>query len=119
MIVHKIEVITFASAPKKAAREGAPIKPPSAIENASIMTKAGRLKKEVGAWLRSGAKIAPKEIRIERLSVCAGSDGKPKCPYYFPDGNLGLGECKAPGCGCTRVKVWLMSSTCPIKQWTR
>jgi hypothetical protein len=82
-----------------------------APEAASFATKAGRLLREGRAWMRAGLPIADKATRTARLAVCA------QCQYYNAAGNLGLGECKAPGCGCTRVKLALATSKCPLGKW--
>lgn len=76
-------------------------------EKASPFTKFGRLKHELGRWYRAGHKIVPKEIRKQRLAICKA------CEYFNPQGNLGLGECQYPGCGCTKAKLFLATSICP------
>ena len=78
-------------------------------ERASVVTKAGRLRRELTAWLKRGAPLVPKEVRQARLAICRA------CEYYDAAGNLGLGECRFPGCGCTRVKAALATSRCPHK----
>ena len=85
---------------------------PADMENASLLTKAQRLRRELTAWAKAGMPLAPKETRQARLAVCAS------CEYYDPKGNLGMGACKAPGCGCSRVKAALATSKCPKGKWT-
>lgn len=77
------------------------------MEEANLITKAKRLKNEIKVWMAAGAKLVPTAVRKERLSICE------KCPYYDPKGNWGLGQCKAPGCGCSRIKLALATSKCP------
>lgn len=78
-------------------------------ESANVITKAFRLRKELTAWIKSGAKLVPKKIRGERLAICKA------CDYFNASGNWGLGECKFPGCGCSKIKAALASAKCPMK----
>ena len=50
----------------------------------------------------------PAAIYAERLSACTN------CPHHLPDGNLGLGECAHPGCGCTKAKLVFATLSCPM-----
>ena len=84
--------------------------PPDA-EDASLMTKAQRLRRELATWAKAGAPMAVRGIRLSRLRVCSA------CEYYDPKGNWGLGQCRAPGCGCTKVKAYLATSKCPKGKW--
>lgn len=83
------------------------IETPPPPENASLSTKAIRLVKEVGAWVSGGAVMVPTDVHAARLSACQA------CSYYAANGNAGFGECRHPGCGCTRAKLLLATSTCP------
>lgn len=76
-------------------------------EEASVIRKGLRLLVALHGWQRSGLKITPKPVRDLRQTACAG------CGYYNPAGNFGFGECAAPGCGCTKFKIWLLSEKCP------
>lgn len=86
---------------------------PRDLENPSLLTKAKRLRHELGIWAKAGLPVAPKALRKARLAVCAA------CEYYDPAGNWGMGQCKAPGCGCSRVKAALLTSVCPKNKWPR
>ncbi len=112
MIVQKVEYRKLGKpCPSVILRERKPAKAQAghpAPESASLMTKFGRLRKELTAWVKKGAPRASKEVRAQRLSICEA------CEYYKEDGNFGLGECMAPGCNCSRVKLWLGSSRCPL-----
>lgn len=76
-----------------------------------ILTKAQRMLQGLGRWQHAGFKVAPLEERERRGGICN------LCPHWKPDGNWGLGECTAPGCGCTRAKVWLATERCPLGKW--
>jgi hypothetical protein len=82
-------------------------KPAPAPERVSVLTKLQRLRRELRVWAKAGAPMAPREIRQQRAAICAA------CTYWHATGNLGLGECRYPGCGCTRAKVALATSRCP------
>ncbi|MBX4215886.1 hypothetical protein KW797_02980 [Candidatus Parcubacteria bacterium] len=73
------------------------------------MTKARRLREELTGWAKKGAPLAPRNVRRERLAICQA------CSYYNAKGNVGLGACTYPGCGCTRAKLALATSKCPMK----
>lgn len=76
-------------------------------EDASVFTKAKRLAKELKDWNAAGRPLASRELRKARLATCA------TCEYFNKNGNLFLGECKAPGCGCSKAKAFLLTSKCP------
>lgn len=88
------------------------VNPPDA-EDPSLLTKAQRLRRELAAWGKAGFRLATTEVRKERGATCDA------CPYYDPKGNWGMGQCKAPGCGCTRIKLALEGSKCPKGKWKR
>lgn len=81
------------------------IQPPP--ESPPLWTKIMRAKAEIAQWRGQGGGIVSREIRAQRLAQCKA------CEYYKASGNLMFGECRAPGCGCTRAKLWLASTTCP------
>jgi hypothetical protein len=81
-----------------------------APEHASLITKAQRLRREVLAWHRAGRPWTPRAERRRRDTICKA------CEYANPGGNFGLGECTAPGCGCSRIKTWLATSKCPLPE---
>ena len=91
----------------------APREPSAALprpEHASVLTKVQRLRRELRNWRRAGYPLTPRAERKRRDAICAA------CEYFNKGGNLGLGECLAPGCGCTRAKTWLATSRCPLPE---
>ena len=108
MIIHSSRLILHAPA-QPPPKPPAPAQPP--LEHASPLTKARRLWRELRLWRKAGAQLVPREARLARLAICQ------PCPYYNAAGNLGLGECRYPGCGCTRVKAALATSKCPAGKW--
>jgi len=89
--------------------------PIDAAPVASVATPAAvklrHLRRALQRWQASGCPLAPRAVRRARAAACAA------CPHWHPDGNLGLGECRAPGCGCTRAKWWLATEACPLGKW--
>lgn len=62
-------------------------------------------------WTHAGCPLAPGRVRKIRSAICSA------CHHWSGLGNIGLGECRAPGCGCTRAKVWLATEACPLGKW--
>ena len=87
---------------------------PVAPESPPIITKVHRLADELGRWRAAGMPVAARAVRIARRSICEAP-----CKYWSAHGNLGMGECRAPGCGCTRAKRWLATAECPLGLWPR
>jgi hypothetical protein len=83
-------------------------------ENATLWTKQKRIRRELALAIKTGLRITPKADRRHRMDICDA------CKYYLPAGNWGLGECRAPGCGCTRAKLWIAGAKCPlpVPKWT-
>ncbi len=81
--------------------------PKPAPENATLGQKMTRLRGELKRWAVKGFPLVPREVRASRLAVCRA------CEYHQPKGNMGLGRCSYPGCGCTNVKLALATSKCP------
>ena len=74
-------------------------------------TKIRNLRVALRRWRGSGFAMTPGRERRIRSAICA------VCPHWHGLGNLGLGECRAPGCGCTRAKIWLATEACPLGKW--
>ena len=74
--------------------------------------KLGNLRRSLRRWAAAGCPLAPRSVRRVRGAICAA------CPHWSGLGNLGLGECRAPGCGCTRAKAWLATEACPLRKWS-
>ena len=60
---------------------------------------------------QGGPIFVEEQEKQRRLAICRG------CEYWNEGGNVGLGECKHPGCGCTRFKQGLATESCPIDKW--
>jgi hypothetical protein len=64
-------------------------------------------------WVKSGFPKRTKDQIRECLSVCSA------CSFWNNKGNLGLGECTHPKCGCTRFKPQWATEDCPINKWPK
>lgn len=73
--------------------------------------KLRNLRRALVRWNAAGHPMASRATRKARGAICAA------CEHWRPGGNLGLGECAAPGCGCTRAKWWLATEACPLGKW--
>lgn len=85
--------------------------PPGATVATPAAVKLGNLRRALRRWQAAGCPLAPRPVRRVRGAICSA------CPYWAGLGNLGLGECRAPGCGCTRAKAWLATEACPLGKW--
>lgn len=63
-------------------------------------------------WANAGFAVADQATHADRMAVCRA------CSHWEGGARLGLGACRAPGCGCTRFKHWLASEKCPLGKWS-
>jgi hypothetical protein len=87
-------------------REGAPPEP-------RFVDSAENLAKAIGRWIKGGFAVASAETIGKRKAACEA------CPYWEGDARLGLGKCKHAKCGCTKLKWWLETETCPDNRWPK
>lgn len=85
--------------------------PPSPITKVKHLAKAGgRILKGVV----SGEPIrVSDDVLKQRDEICSA------CGLWRPSGNLGMGECRHPQCGCTKFKRGFTTETCPAGKWGR
>lgn len=82
-----------------------PVEPePDAAEMAVNITKAA------AAWIAKGMPVVTQAEYDARGAICE------PCEYWDGKARLGLGKCKAPGCGCTKFKRWLATEICKHPQ---
>lgn len=77
----------------------------------SLATLALRAGKETAHWIAAGAKIVPADIKEQRAAICHD------CPHWNHAAYLGTGSCGHPSCHCTRAKLALATSKCPMDKW--
>lgn len=83
-----------------------------APQSPPLWLKAKRLRTALGIWWkatkgRGFKRLASLRVYLRRRAICGA------CDYFKVTGNARLGECQAPGCGCTKAKLWLPTSRCP------
>lgn len=62
-------------------------------------------------WSAGGFRTVSREQYGSRMAICSA------CAHWDGAARLGLGACRAPGCGCTRFKQWLATERCPLNKW--
>lgn len=62
-------------------------------------------------WAAAGLPVVAESERLARAAACQA------CPRWDGQARGGLGHCKHPGCGCTRLKWWLATERCPEGWW--
>ncbi len=62
-------------------------------------------------WAASGFPVVSNEMYQDRMKICS------TCEFWDANARFGMGKCKAPGCGCTRLKQWLKTEKCPKDKW--
>jgi len=82
---------------------------PNLIDQAKNLNKAA-LRVAKAALTGQRVKVQKEELDY-RLSVCRG------CHLWDEGGNVGLGKCNHPGCGCTKLKHGLATEKCPLFKW--
>jgi hypothetical protein len=80
-------------------------------ENPSTAVLVGRAAKAGLRWVGAGMPLVARATYRQRLTACQA------CAYWKPAARLGLGKCRAPGCGCTGLKLRLATERCPVGRW--
>ena len=93
--------------------EGPPIPPDERVIPPTIPQKMRHLGMALLAWQKAGRPMASKALRQHRQEICNA------CSFWHPQGNFWLGECSAPGCGCTKAKAFLATSVCTHPEGSR
>lgn len=60
----------------------------------------------MGQWIKAGLPVVTEVQYAARTAACES------CELWDGEARLGLGKCKAPGCGCTKFKRWLATERC-------
>ncbi len=84
---------------------------PIALKEPSPLELVSNFSTAMTVWVKAGAPVVSEEVYRERAAICDG------CEYWQPEARLGLGKCSAPGCGCTKLKRWLATESCPLRKW--
>lgn len=62
-------------------------------------------------WVKAGFTRVSKMEFEERIAICRA------CPFWQENARFGLGKCAK--CGCTRLKHWMATETCPEGRWPK
>lgn len=73
--------------------------------------KVLRVSKAIYRWALSGFPVNEREESDRRIAICRA------CKFWKENGNLNLGECTHPSCGCTKYKTIFATEKCPIGKW--
>jgi hypothetical protein len=60
----------------------------------------------MSTWTKAGFPTVAREDYEARSAACSA------CELWDGAARLGLGTCKAPACGCTKLKRWLATAQC-------
>jgi len=93
---------------RKAAAKGLP--PVSFIKTEappSLAQQARTFAYSMAQWVKAGMKVVPQEILAQRRGLCEA------CSYWQGDSAYGMGRCRK--CGCSGVKLYLVSTRCPLE----
>jgi hypothetical protein len=69
------------------------------------------------AWRAAAAALHGERVLVTEDEYAARSVACESCPHWDGAARAGLGKCKAPNCGCTKLKRWLATETCPLRKW--
>lgn len=79
---------------------------PEPLPEPTPVEMAGNFAVAVSRWVAAGAPVVSAEVYAARAAACGG------CELWDGAARLGLGKCRAPGCGCTSLKRWLATERC-------
>lgn len=87
----------------------AKVAPPPELPEPTFTELAENFSKATAAWTASGFKIVGEQEYQSRGAICE------QCPKWDGAARFGLGKCRL--CGCTKMKLWLATSKCPLEKW--
>ncbi len=94
-----------------AAAQSGPAQPVELLPEPTFLEEIGHGGTAFVKWIAAGRPIAPPEIRAMRYENCL------VCEYWSNRARFGLGKCKHPACGCTKLKLRWATERCPIGKW--
>lgn len=81
----------------------------ASTEPPTMAEKARNFSRAMVDWVANGFKVITHEQFEERQSICN------QCPYWRGESMLGYGSCAK--CGCSGLKLYLPSQSCPDGRW--
>jgi hypothetical protein len=88
-----------------------PAIPAERLPEPTFAEEIGHAGTALARWAAAGLPIAPPEARAIRYETCL------RCEYWSNKARLGLGKCRHPDCGCTRLKFRWATERCPMGKW--
>lgn len=90
--------------------------PDSPIETSpNWMKLALQFSSSILKWVKGGMPIVSWETFKQRYTQCTGDEKIQRCPHFTNFNHFGLTRCGA--CGCSSVKLFLATETCPKGRW--
>jgi hypothetical protein len=81
------------------------------ISEPRIQDSAKNLTTAISKWMKAGFPVANEKTISERKESCLN------CQFWKKEARIGLGKCIHEKCGCTKLKWWLSTESCPIGKW--
>ena len=75
----------------------------------TLLDMAKNFTKTMAHWARAGFPVVEEEEFKKRAELCSA------CPHWHEEARHGLGRCDQ--CGCTRQKLFVKTTRCPIGKW--
>lgn len=90
--------------------------PDAPVETAPNWIQLGlEFGRSIVRWVANGARLVSWDTFKARYVQCTGDDTTPRCPHFTKFASTGLTKCGA--CGCSSVKLFLATESCPKGRW--
>ena len=109
--IHRPDLMEAKVAPAQIPEQPLPQLSRSAPGEPTMAEMAVNFAGAVAEWSLRGFPVVTEEEYAARAAICDS------CDFWDPQARLGLGKCKAPGCGCTKLKRWLRTEKCVKGKW--
>lgn len=84
-----------------------PTAPKPRLPEPAVAEMAVNFTSAMAAWVKAGFPVVEHEVYEQRHAICLA------CEYWDAHARAGLGKCNR--CGCSRAKLWLAPSECPLQ----
>lgn len=106
----RLQTLLAAHLPQRSAPPPSP--PPSEPTAADLATHAA-----FAAWRAAAAAARGDSVVVAPETLAARTAACIACELWDPRARFGLGKCRHPKCGCTKLKRWLTTESCPLARW--
>lgn len=69
------------------------------------------------AWRAASAAARGDSLFVTPETLAARTAACSACDLWDPRARFGLGKCRHAKCGCTKLKRWLTTESCPLTLW--